>query len=178
VILAVDPGKTCGWAIFVEGSLVASGSFKTDLDEILAVFKIAKRYRDESGLPLVVVGEKWGRGGRMNPETAAGLGAQWGPWYYAARSKHVGGDVPLSHILRVHQRTWRTSMLGVGVGHDADTWKKLAAIRCKAQFGIDVTGDRAEAILIGFWGGFPRSRGEEDPSEVGAQAIVWTGAMN
>lgn len=151
VILAVDPGMTCGWALFVWGKLVASGTFKTDLDEIIAVMKLAKEHRDQSGLPLVVVGEKWGRGGRMNPETAAGLGAQWGPWFYAARSKQVGGDVPLARVLRVHQRTWRTATLGVGVGHDADTWKKLAAIRCKAQFGMDVESDRAEAILIGFW---------------------------
>jgi len=152
VVLGVDPGAKAGWSIWLRGKLVAHGTAGVDLDRILEVLHQADDLAREDGCPLVVLGESWGRGGRMNPETAAGMGASWGPWEYGARSKRLGIGLSKARVVRVDQRTWRTDTFDAGFGRTRKAWKELAVIRVQAMLKECVTEDRAEAILIGRWG--------------------------
>lgn len=146
------------------------GTIGRDIEEVIAVLRRAQDLATKHGVTLVLLGEKWGAGGRkMNPVSAAGLGARWGPWEYVARSPSHQG-LKDRHIARIHPRTWRSLAYGPQPNHDDKTWKKMARVRVAAQFPkIQVASDdECEAILIGLVGTKLAEVGEALPAKVRA----------
>ncbi len=145
-VLAIDPAKVSGWAIFEHGRLIAHGVAES-AEERAAVFT------EHADRIDVVVREKFtqynARGkrpgmARGNFDTYIGLGAAWGRW--AEQIEIVG----LRRIVGVTAMVWRGAVLG-GMRQKRDDWKALAVRSVEARFGVRVTDDEAEAILIGFW---------------------------
>ncbi len=149
IILAIDPGKVSGWAIWRDGACIGSGVARTHDDRAYAV-RFAEDYRQTFALPLVVVAEKWTPGGRFaGARTMAGLGAQWGLWLAALEA----GGVPKARVLRVHTQTWRARVLGGGWGVTSAQWDALAQRRARVELGFDreIDDNEADAVCIGAW---------------------------
>lgn len=157
VILAVDPSlKRSGWAVFLDGDLVAHGTAPAEhidrvREVVLRALEVAETYRRK----VVLVGEEWGRGGRMaSVRTAGGLGAAWGTWKAVALSTPLGkSKIARSRILRVPVATWRARFgLNSRMGTE---WLKKAAVRvANARLGLELKDDahdEAEALLMGVW---------------------------
>ncbi|MEQ8720989.1 MAG: hypothetical protein RID81_06895 [Sandaracinaceae bacterium] len=147
VILAIDPGKVSGWAILREGRPVLSGTATTREDRERAVGS-ALCIGEDSGLPLVVVGEKWTPGGRFGgARTMAGLGAAWGRWEETLDE----AGVPKTRRLRVNVQTWRAATIG-GPQRKSEQWKADAVATVRRVYQIEAkTSDEAEAVLVGRW---------------------------
>ena len=163
-ILAVDPGESSGWAVWLCGELRAHGPAVLPIDRQLGVtraFSIARTH----AVPLIVVAEKWG-GRRWNPKTArmerlgdevlVGLGAHWGRWLEQL-DLHGGytlGRSKWPKIVRVLPTTWQPAMLGRG---RSEQLKSASVTRATAQchaHGLDrapADDNVADAICIGEW---------------------------
>lgn len=148
VILAIDPGKASGWAIFVAGESGESGVARTRIDRRDACV-LASDVAEVRKLPLVVVAEKWTPGGKFaGARTMAGLGAQWGLWLAAIEE----AEIPKARIIRVHTQTWRAATLGGGWGIKSDEWDWRAKACVSRETGVLITDDNeADAICIGLW---------------------------
>jgi hypothetical protein len=148
IVLAIDPGKVSGFAIFVKGFLVWSDSARTHADRFDPASWAMSEAR-EWGLPLMVVAEKWTPGGRFaGARTMAGLGASWGLWLAALED----AGIPKARIIRVHTQTWRAATIGGGRGIDTQEWKRRARVRASQEAGLLVEDDNAaDAICIGLW---------------------------
>lgn len=136
------------------GKLIAHGTITQDIEQVIAVCRRASDLAMKLGVPLVLLGESWGAGGkRMNPVTAAGLGAGWGPWVYVVRSPAHQNLKP-KMIVRINARTWRTIAHGSSQNYSTEVWDRMARERVRAQFpGERVSSDdECEAILIGHVG--------------------------
>lgn len=168
VILAIDPGGTSGWAILVEGkpkcwgALLASDSDGIDR-VIFEACDLAIRYK----LPLVVLGEEWGRGGKRGMAQWQGLGGAWMAWKYGCdRARAKGLPVVESRVLRVLQRTWR-SVFGLNLGREVVKAYCLRAAR--ERTGIELPAEQhdvAEALLIGLWGARAAAVGAKLPKRL------------
>ena len=151
LILAIDPGKTSGWALFDCGW--TTGVSMSAVDRQLAVARATQAERS-TGQRLVVVGETWiatgvrrGREGRaLSTQTVAGMGAAWGRW---AEQLELHG-VPKRRIVRVDSGTWRRAVLGA-TRQTTEQAKRAAMMRARAVLGHDVGPDEAEALMIGLW---------------------------
>lgn len=162
-ILAIDPGRVSGWAVLVEGSLSAHGAAQTSIQRSDAA-GIAESTAWANGHKLVVVAEKWQggwRGDRKSARTVAGLGASWGKWEAV-----LEGVVPKRRIVRVGQSTWRARVLGGKAARKTEAWKADAIVAVKYRYGVQVSGDEAEAILIGTWGAHAREVGRVLPKRL------------
>lgn len=157
VILAVDPSQKCsGYAIFLDGDLIAHGSAPAErFDRVQDVVRVALALGAKFDRKVVLVGEEWGRGGRLGSvRTSAGLGAAWGAWKGVALSTtHEGAKIARRRILRVPTATWRAKFrLNSRMGTER---LKAAAVRlANARLGLEIAeGDHdvAEAVLIGVW---------------------------
>lgn len=159
-ILAIDPGKTSGYALHVPGRLALSG--KTTSPEMCRV--IVETARDAASAvkrPLIVVAETWTTGDRihdrrMRAATLLGLGAAWQSWYSALAET----GLPKSRIVRVNVATWRSKVIGGPMNRSSEEWKRLAAIHAEQRFprrttpieGRENVGDdEAEALCILAW---------------------------
>lgn len=168
VILAIDPANTSGWAIMVEGkpkcwgSLAASDSDGIDR-VIFEACDLAIRYK----LPLVVLGEEWGRGGIMGRAQWQGLGGAWTAWKYGCdRARAKGLPVVESRVLRVLQKVWR-SVFGLNLGREVVKAYCLRAAR--ERTGIELPPEQhdvAEALLIGLWGARAAAVGAKLPAKL------------
>lgn len=168
VILAIDPGATSGWAILVEGkprcwgSLAASDSDGIDR-VIFEACDLAIRYK----LPLVVLGEEWGRGGKRGMAQWQGLGGAWMAWKYGCdRARAKGLPVVESRVLRVLQKVWR-SVFGLNLGREVVKAYCLRAAR--ERTGIELPPEQhdvAEALLIGLWGARAAAVGAKLPKRL------------
>lgn len=148
VVLAIDPGRISGWAVFVDGEYTASGVAKRHQDRLEAA-TMAVVAAEQWHLPLVVVGEKWTPGGKFaGARTMAGLGASWGLWTAVLEE----AEIPKARMIRVHTQTWRARVLGGGWGVRTAEWDRRARMRASAVVGSDVWDDNeADAICIGLW---------------------------
>lgn len=166
VILAIDPGKTSGWALFVDGEYTASGIAKKHAERLEAA-TMATVAADQWHLPLVVVAEKWTPGGKFaGARTMAGLGASWGLWTAALEE----AEIPKARVLRVNTQTWRARVLGGGWGVKTEEWDRRARLRATAEAGSDVFDDNeAEAICIGVWARMAREVEAKLPKKRGAK---------
>ena len=145
-ILAIDPGRTSGWAVFAFDRCIASGTATTHDQRVLAI-EIAQAEESRSGRKLIVVAEKWAPGGRWYTATMTGIGAAWGMWQAALESC----GVPAARIVRVYPQTWRAQVLGGGWGVKSDEWALRAAKRAEVETGHPCSDDEAEAVCIGAW---------------------------
>lgn len=151
VVLAVDPGKVSGYALFCRGELQDSYEV-TSADVREYCVNHAVNLSDNERLPLVVVAEKWTAGGWRSAASMIGLGAAWGAW--AEQLERYG--VPKRRIMRVYSQTWRAAVIG-GAQRSSAAWKTAAMQRARPVFkGVHGTStfvgpDEAEAICIGLW---------------------------
>ncbi|MCH9839215.1 hypothetical protein K0U83_26370 [bacterium] len=145
-ILAIDPGRTSGWAVFAFDRCIASGTATTHDQRVLAI-EIAQAEESRSGRKLIVVAEKWAPGGRWYTATMTGIGAAWGMWQAALESC----GVPAARIVRVYPQTWRAKVLGGGWGVKSDEWALRAAKRAETETGHPCSDDEAEAVCVGAW---------------------------
>jgi hypothetical protein len=145
-IVAVDPGKASGWAIFHAGRPYQWGAcdpFTVAPDEVLAV---ARELAERAGTALHLVGEAWGRGGVLNISTVEGLAATWGIWRRCAGF----AGVPVGRRWRIHMATWRAVHGGKTGTLDSDGWKLWALERARDLARAEIRdANAAEAILIG-----------------------------
>lgn len=146
-ILAIDPGRTSGWAVFAFDRCIASGTATTHDQRVLAI-EIAQAEESRSGRKLIVVAEKWAPGGRWYTATMTGIGAAWGMWQAALESC----GVPAARIVRVYPSTWRHTVIGGG-GRSikGSEWALRAAKRAEIETGHPCSDDEAEAVCIGAW---------------------------
>lgn len=157
VILAIDPGRSSGWAVFDAGKLVASGHALTQeeragaclLAEVTAGGRGAK-----AAVPLVVVAEKWtasrskARDKRMNPSTLAGLGRSWGMWLAAIETEL---QIPKKRVLRVAQGRWKAKVLGRASMAHKQAVATMASVAVRAGAKAGAVEDVYAAVCIGIW---------------------------
>ncbi len=146
VMLTFDPGKKTGWSIFLCGVVHDFGAFSVDdqlaLDNVCCQAAVLS---ETTALPLMVVAERWSKGGpHMTHATTASLGASWGKCDAAVR--RVG--VAKSHIVRVLPVMWQSAVFGGRV----ENTKKEARVVASYVCGRDCGGDAADAVCIGLWG--------------------------
>lgn len=170
VLMAVDPGKTSGWALWTgKGWETGVADYwKTRAGTCLD----AGMWAHETQRPLVVVAETWrvsgggkqGREGRAswNSATIAGLGAQWGLWL--AELQRL--DVPERRIVRVDTGTWGQAVLGRS-RMTTEQRRAASRLRARAVLGRDVTHDEAAALCIGLWA----LRSEKVAKAIGAREL-------
>lgn len=147
VILGIDPGATSGWALlYVDAhgrerleAGTCRGASRDVVDRALALAA-------ETGLPLVVVAERWSAGGWASHTTLLGLGAAWGAWLAA-----LDGRVPKRRIVRVYSQTWRAAIIG-GRQRSTEAWKESACRVAFVRWGVVLGPDAAEAACIAAWG--------------------------
>lgn len=169
VLLAIDPATTSGWALFLEGKPVSWGALAaSDSNGIDAVLLQACELTSRTKLPLVVLGEDWGRGGVMGLAQWQGLGAGWGAWRYACdRARAKGLPVVESRVMRVTQTTWRAAF---GLSSLRREHVKAYSVRAaRERLGITLTDeqhDTAEALLIGLWGARAGAVGSKLPAKI------------
>ncbi len=156
VIVAIDPGATAGWAIYLEGRTVSWGAADSyDSARIERVLTEASTLAELHHLPLVVVGETWNRGGPMGLSAWQGLGAAWGAWQQAIKRMRANGrgqQLVASRVMRVSTSTWKAAFGLSRVKRDAIKAASLAVVR--DRLGIHLAPDQhdvAEALLIGEW---------------------------
>lgn len=166
VIVAIDPGEHCGWAIYRRDACVDSGScngFAADV--ALKVLAAAQFFADVLEQPLVMVMEKPPAGGRAYAgRNAMGAGSVmvsrklWRNAWRAhcaamrARGKVMGAPLPrVGHRADVYPQSWRSAVLGVTYGphlQDAE-WTRAAGVMGKPA--NRVSRDEVAAVLIGLW---------------------------
>lgn len=180
VILAIDPGKISGWAIYLEGRPVQWGAAKAgDSERVQQVLLRACELAQIHRLPLVLLGETWNVGGkRGSPAMWQGLGAAWGAWKLAAEHLSLsrrlqpgalGPQLVARRILRVSTSTWRArfGMMRVPKGAPKDWHKTMALQVVERELGLTVAldgHDAAEALLIGLWGTRAQAVGKKLPA--------------
>ena len=151
VVLAIDPGAESGAAVMLLGKLVCSVAVADKPEARAFAVGLATGTAERTGLPLLVVIEKFGAGagarGTFGARTLAGIERRVGAWVEASK---VAG-VPQRHITRVLPQTWRSRVLGKG-GGPSETLKALARVYASRRFTIVATSDdEYEAICIAVW---------------------------
>lgn len=149
-ILAIDPGKNAGAALFVRGVLIESWQVKPGGESAIVAEAVVRA----EGEPLVVVRENWMLGGRRKGDKTRhqhigmlpGLGVAWGRWEGALLN--VG--VPASRIVKVYSRTWQSRVLS-GRVLTRESAIAIAKERASTLAHRDVGEDEAVAICIGIW---------------------------
>lgn len=137
-VLAVDPGESSGWAIYVHGGLVASGEcdvFGHDPEWVIGSFLACEG-------PHVVVVE---RPFMVRFGTQVAVGAGDVIWRRHAERAGLG-----RRIVRVYPATWRARVTGMSNA------KREAARAVEQEHAARVAGravgpDQAAAICIGLW---------------------------
>lgn len=167
VIIAVDPGRASGWAIFLEGRPVSWGVVDAaDAQRVQRVLLDACRLAQLRNVPLVLLGETWNAGGARGVAQWQGLGAAWGAWKYAAEHLSssrrgerdaLGPQLVANRMMRVSTSTWRAhfGMMRAPKGAPKSWYKERAVELARDELHLVVDGahhDAAEALLIGLWG--------------------------
>jgi len=143
-VIAVDPGKVSGWAIFRHGTYMTSGLLKrTDNVGMSEVADTAVALAKSLGVPAVLVLEYHPWAGTGNAR--AGLEAAREAWRIAWRQ--AGGHV--GKVVNANVATWRGNVLGVTRGPMVLLYEREHARRLTRK--ADVSQDEAAAIGIGVW---------------------------
>ena len=143
VVLAIDPGKVSGWALFLCGRLIAVGTVRK-ASELQKVIDDAQQLAHKESLRLIVVAETWEAGGWKSHKQLIGMGASWGRW---ALALELAGH-PVRRIVRVSVQTWRSVVLGgARTKHAAERYA-----RARWPAFTFPTDDAAEAACQGAWG--------------------------
>ncbi len=157
VILAIDPGKVSGAALFKCGELKYHGpvdSFGKMQNAVQRAAAGAGSYvtQDGKGLPLVIVIERFVPHGKWSAASRAGLNENVGMWKAAIaelpKRRNYG-----PYVVRVYPQTWRGKLYSAaGPGEfTSDGWKDVAVGYVENAYSITTDHNTAEAILIGRW---------------------------
>lgn len=150
-VLAVDPGESCGVAVWTGGEYVSSGVCDGYFSsEIVGWLGVAQRAAMEANLPLVLVMEKPPMGGRAYRGrnlygSASVMGSRkvwakvWGASVYTVSSR----------VVNVLPQVWRSRVLGVTGGPLLES-REVAAARRFAGREMQQR-DEAAAVCIGCW---------------------------
>lgn len=156
-ILAIDPGKSSGAALSRIGELVSYSAVDVAKPELEGVTRNALELALNAGLPLVLVGETWGKGGPMGLAQWMALGAAWNRWKWALqvawqdqKDEHNNDRINWApKITTIHVSTWRAATYGKRL--EPGTYKSTAIEVVNKRHGIRLQPnqhDVAEAILI------------------------------
>jgi len=157
-LLAIDPGKTSGWSLYLNGDLKHCGQCQTAVERHQAI-ETALVF-DNKASPLVVVMETWSAGGWASHKVMFGMGASRGRWLEQLDL----AAIPKSRIVSVLPQRWRKDIFGRGMGKPSrDQFKEMAQTIVHLKHHIHVPHDIAEAILIGEWGTKSLEVGEAIP---------------
>lgn len=142
-ILAVDPGNTSGWAIWLAGKLAESGTVDVfDHAEIARIVSALERLADVADLAPVLLLER--------PFSRRSLGASR-PLWQSAWSK---AGLPASRVVRAWPARWRAQLFGHGL-HAAPQAVARRAEQLTARSIVgsndEIQHDRAAAICQGAW---------------------------
>lgn len=150
-LLAIDPAKISGWAIFIDGIHHSSGHAITYVDRADAIH-VATCCASVASLPLIIIAESWTFGGSGNDPRAtasmqAGLQAQWGMWKLAIEEADTR-----CKVVRVNSRRWQSQVL-TGYRSTSEQLKRLARLTASRLAGHAVEEENeADAICIGYYG--------------------------
>lgn len=140
-ILAVDPGDSSGWSLWVNGRLSAFGSVDGgNQAAMLRVVEDAVVRALESVSSLLLVRER--------PYSRRILGPSWGMWDRAW--EHAG--LSKRRIVKVWPATWLARVCGSSKASKArqmQSARGICALEGKVHAGMD--HDEAAAICIGRW---------------------------
>ena len=156
-VIAVDPGRTSGWALSVRGDLKAAGEV-SGLDLARTTQVCAEALAVAPDLPAVLVLERpfiHPRMSRANAaQTVAGIAAASEIW---RQGWSAAGGVK-RRVVGVYPATWRAAVLGRGMGtarrEVARQTEQRTARALAADAGLPgpVGSDAAAAICIATWG--------------------------
>jgi len=155
VVLAVDPGRHAGWAIWGQGRLVQWGEVDgLDFEAVRAVVAAAVQLFALASVPCVLVLERppvHHRGGKRSFASLLGSGETRASW----RLAWVSCRQPNTRRLTVDPQRWRDA---VGIGRvSRETAKAAELVRARlvvqdsGAVGPVVGQESAPAILIGSW---------------------------
>lgn len=145
VVLAVDPGNTSGWAIYVCGALGSHGELDSrDAAAVRAVVARAVAAAAEHALPCVIAPERpWGG----NVATVAGIGAARERWLSAWRELAAGH---FGKIANVSTSEYRAAVLGRSYASAPRHVAQAAeAALARTLAGRDCGPDESAAIVQG-----------------------------
>lgn len=170
IVLAIDPGREAGAAIFGPFDPVV---FEVDIftRDVEGIVELAAELALKHRLPLVLALEEWGKGGPLGIDQWIGLGESRGAWrrafiIYCRENAEKEGRIGLfvkTRIILVPQTRWRSVVVEeTGFIHPVMGWRpfateewKEAATRSIATRipGIDVDGkpNAAEAACLGLY---------------------------
>lgn len=154
-ILAIDPGETSGWAIWLDGKLYDHGvceAFTLNSNSMRVVVECFDRltraspkvgeYPRPAPIRVVVVEKPF----RARGSSGANIGAADTLW------RRVAVQYGLRRVFRVHPSTWRAATLGgKWVSAKRDDVRAQEQAYVEHQWGKKVHPDEAPAILIGLW---------------------------
>ncbi len=180
-VIAVDPGRTSGWALSVQGDLRAAGEVPgLDLARVTEVCAAALAMAPE--LPAVLVIEKpfiHPRMSRANAaQTVAGIAAASEVW----RQVWTAAGGVKRRIVGVYPATWRAAVLGRGMGTArrdvARESEQRTARALAADAGLFAAPgpDAAAAICIATWGARAGEVGKVLPKRFRALQAAGTAA--
>jgi len=150
VTLSVDPGESCGVAIFQRGKYVdSSHGDGYDTRWVEQWISNALFYADALGLPTVLILEEPPRGGAAYAgRNVLGAGSVIGcrkVWLHA----WMAAPVVKRRRVSVYPQSWRAPLFGTS--RNTAPQEALHAGRAKFGFQSVVQADEAAAICIGSW---------------------------
>ena len=141
-LLAIDPGVSTGWALFVAGKLEESGRMKGPS------FTVALEFVRQTRPDLLVVEGQWFAPGR-NFASVASLIEHRCAWVHAAELEAIPCELAAP-------KTWIPAMTRGAPG--ADTKARIRSV-VQARFpGQKFKRDEEDAVLLGVWAGDWRGR--------------------
>lgn len=157
VILAVDPGKVSGVALYHAGKLIDHGT--ADIAKIVrrgiaSWPDVGWADGEAYGMRLVVAIESHNPHGRWGFNAQQGLAESVGVWKAAVNA--LPKRRPVTRIVRIPVDAWRKAIFGVcrlkphPVADATTQWKFMAIQAVQQRHNLTVTDhNEAEAILIG-----------------------------
>lgn len=157
-ILAIDPGKCSGVALFRHGELITCDSCDVATQELEDHVRNALELALNATVPLVLIGETWGKGGPMGMAQWQALGAAWLRWKWALQEAWQDQKDEYNNdrinwapkAITIHVSTWRSATYKRRL--EKDTYKSTAIEVVNRRHGLQLQEkqhDIAEAILIG-----------------------------
>lgn len=148
-ILAIDPGRTSGWALFQCGIYTASGECNAMLEaeRIVELMLPRSNHPARFAIELHQQGDKVGDE-RMTPRTLIGLSETTGAW----KSALLRRGVSERHIVRVLVPTWRGRVTTAARGTRKEAHQSRELMTASWVSGQRITKpNEAAAICIGHW---------------------------
>jgi hypothetical protein len=152
VILGVDTARVSGWSVWSAGKWIAHGELDTlNASALRSVVADALEVGQAHALPCVLVLEK-PYGGNVN--VVAALGATRERWLAPWRELATGN---VGKVVLVSPSTWRAAVLG-GAWASAPreqvrpVEQAMAAGLVGCKPGMQLGGDEAAGVCIGWWG--------------------------